>query len=71
MQKKLVCYECHSVIPVPEDFIGNTYVLLETHYFVTHGVDLRTVNWDKPKRVIDIEDHLEKFREQGKPPQER
>jgi len=65
---KLICYECNSYIHVPSDFVGNTYALLEIHYFTEHGIDLRTVNWNKPKRVIDVLD-LEIKRLRGEEPQ--
>jgi hypothetical protein len=51
--KKLKCYQCNAYIDVPADYIGNVYVLLEIHYFTVHQIDLKTVNWKKPKRILD------------------
>ncbi len=68
---KLICYECNSYIRVPEDFVGNVYTLLEIHYFSEHGIDLKTVNWNKPRRVIDVlDDEIARLRGEGKPQRE-
>lgn len=53
--KELKCYQCNAFIKVPDDYIGNPYHILEVHYMVVHQIDLRTVNWNKPKRIVEID----------------
>jgi hypothetical protein len=58
-RKSYICYQCRKIIPIPEGYIGDTYVLLEIHYLTAHGiVDLKAVDWKKPmtlRRILDLE----------------
>ena len=53
-----MCYQCKELIPIPADFVGDKYALLEVHYLLKHDIDIRSVNWKKPMtihRILDLE----------------
>jgi len=57
-RKTFICYQCRELIPIPADFIGDKYALLEVHYLLKHDIDLRNVNWKTPmtlNRVVNLE----------------
>jgi len=56
--KTFLCYQCKELIPIPPDFVGDKYALLEVHYLLKHDIDIRNVNWKKPMtihRILDLE----------------
>jgi len=55
-KKMYKCFRCGAIVPVPEDYIGNSYVLIEMHYLKEHGMDLKKIDWslfneDAPKKT--------------------
>jgi hypothetical protein len=70
-RKSYTCYECLKIISIPEDWVGNSYPLLETHYFTAHGFDMRSTNWkskhpkDLSHKLLEIE--MERWRREGTP----
>jgi hypothetical protein len=57
-RKTFLCYQCKELVPIPPDFMGDKYALLEVHYLLKHDIDIRSVNWQKPMtihRVLDLE----------------
>jgi len=63
-RKSYICYECEKIFPIPNDWVGSSYVLLETHYLNEHGVDIRSKNWisKHPKRLTNKLIELEEKR---------
>jgi len=66
-RKTFICYQCKELIPIPTDFIGDKYALLEIHYLLKHDIDIRNVNWKKPmtlSRILSLESS--RFRQEGR-----
>ncbi len=66
-RKTFICYQCKELIPIPSDFVGDKYALLEIHYLLKHDIDIRNVNWKKPMtihRILDLESS--RFRQEGR-----
>lgn len=65
-RKAYICYQCREIIPIPSDWVGDKYALLEVHYLLKHDIDIRNVNWKKPMtlhRILDLETTRIKFEE--------
>jgi len=56
------CYRCNTKVPIPDDYIGNPYTLLEVHYVVEHQIDLKTFDWDNPMNMFGDEIILDKLK---------
>lgn len=66
---QMKCFQCNAYFDIPSDYIGNKYVLLEIHYMSVHGIDLKTVNWNKPKTVLaDLDDAISALKAGGRSP---
>jgi len=60
--KDIKCYRCNKKIPIPEDYTGNPYTLLEVHYVIEHEIDLKTFDWDNPKDMYGDDVILDKLK---------
>jgi len=60
--KDIKCYRCNKKIPIPDDYVGNPYTLLEVHYVINHKIDLKTFDWDNPKDMFGGEVTLDKLK---------
>lgn len=49
--RDLICFLCKKVVEIPDDYIGNPYVLLQAHFMSTHEINLKKFDWDEP---VDI-----------------